>query len=223
MFDWYSEHRLQVRGAGCRGSACHHRPRPRGTARIIDHAIARALTAGTDYLLNIVLKANVVTVTLGGQVLARSSTTRRSRMAAGSLRPRHRRRRLDRRLRMRTDDARTSAPGRRRRPSHRGCGGDRGSRGHDQDRDHDGHPLLGRRRADRRTVRSSRAAPPRRPGSDYTGAPRGTIYFAPGQTTATITFTIVGDAVVEPDETFVVRLQPNPAANLKRPEESSGS
>ena len=40
--------------------------------------------------------------------------------------------------------------------------------------------------------------------------------FAPGQTTATITFTVKGDATVEPNESFVVRLQPNPAANLQR-------
>ena len=53
-------------------------------------------------------------------------------------------------------------------------------------------------------------------GSDYSGATSGTVYFAPGQTTATITFTMVGDAAVEPDETFAVRLLPNPAVNLKR-------
>ena len=53
-------------------------------------------------------------------------------------------------------------------------------------------------------------------GTDYTGATSGVVTFAPGQTTATITFTVKGDATVEPNESFVVRLQPNAAANLQR-------
>jgi hypothetical protein len=52
-------------------------------------------------------------------------------------------------------------------------------------------------------------------GTDFTGT-SGTVYFAPGQTTATITFTIKGDATIEPTESFVVRLQPNPAANIQK-------
>jgi hypothetical protein len=51
-------------------------------------------------------------------------------------------------------------------------------------------------------------------GTDYTGPTSGTVYFAPGQTTATITFTIKGDATVEPNEQFVVRLQENALANI---------
>lgn len=38
--------------------------------------------------------------------------------------------------------------------------------------------------------------------------------FLPGQTTATITYTIKGDNVAEATESFVVRLQPTTGANL---------
>jgi hypothetical protein len=47
-----------------------------------------------------------------------------------------------------------------------------------------------------------------------TGESTGTVYFAPGQTTATITYVIRGDNVAEPTESFVVRLKPTPNANL---------
>ena len=53
-------------------------------------------------------------------------------------------------------------------------------------------------------------------GSDYTVRRGAEGLLRPGQTTATITFTVVGDAVVEPNESFVVRLLPNTAVNLKR-------
>jgi Calx-beta domain len=42
-------------------------------------------------------------------------------------------------------------------------------------------------------------------GSDYTAA-SGIVTFAPGQTTQTITVNVLGDTVVEPNETFVVNL-----------------
>jgi hypothetical protein len=42
-------------------------------------------------------------------------------------------------------------------------------------------------------------------GSDYQGS-AGTLTFAPGQTTATITVPVTGDRVAEPNETFSVRL-----------------
>jgi len=42
-------------------------------------------------------------------------------------------------------------------------------------------------------------------GSDYT-AKSGTVTFAPGQTAQTIDVTILGDTIVEPNETFLVRL-----------------
>jgi beta-glucanase (GH16 family) len=45
-------------------------------------------------------------------------------------------------------------------------------------------------------------------GADFQGgaAPSGSITFAPGETSKTITVNIVGDTTVEPDETFAVRL-----------------
>jgi Ca2+-binding RTX toxin-like protein len=42
-------------------------------------------------------------------------------------------------------------------------------------------------------------------GSDYT-ATRGTLVFAPGETSKTVAVAIVGDAAVEPDETFTLTL-----------------
>src|SRR5262249_56751645 len=42
-------------------------------------------------------------------------------------------------------------------------------------------------------------------GSDYTSA-SGTVTFAPGQTTQTITVNVTGDTTYEPDETFTVNL-----------------
>ncbi len=44
-----------------------------------------------------------------------------------------------------------------------------------------------------------------RAGSDYTAA-SGKLSFAPGQTTQTIKIAVTGDRLVEPDESFVVRL-----------------
>jgi chitinase len=49
------------------------------------------------------------------------------------------------------------------------------------------------------------------PGSDYT-ATSGTLTFAPGETSKTITVQVNGDTTVEPDETFFVNLA-NPSAN----------
>jgi large repetitive protein len=43
------------------------------------------------------------------------------------------------------------------------------------------------------------------PGSDYTAA-SGTLTFAPGETSKTITVEVIGDTAVEPDETFFVNL-----------------
>ena len=41
--------------------------------------------------------------------------------------------------------------------------------------------------------------------SDYTGS-TGTLTFAPGQTSRTVTASVVGDTIFEPDETFLMRL-----------------
>ena len=49
------------------------------------------------------------------------------------------------------------------------------------------------------------------------------VYFAPGQTTATITFTVSRRRRVEPNESFVVRLLPNPPSTSNAREGSSRS
>ena len=43
-------------------------------------------------------------------------------------------------------------------------------------------------------------------GSDYTAVAPTSVVFAPGETTKTISVSVVGDTVVEPSETFVVNL-----------------
>ena len=50
--------------------------------------------------------------------------------------------------------------------------------------------------------------------SDFSGATAGTVYFQPGQTTATIHIAVNGDTAVEPDETFHVRLTNSRGATL---------
>ena len=50
-------------------------------------------------------------------------------------------------------------------------------------------------------------------GSDYT-ATSGTLSFAAGETTKTITVAIAGDTVVEPDETFTVNLSAATGATI---------
>jgi hypothetical protein len=50
-------------------------------------------------------------------------------------------------------------------------------------------------------------------GSDYL-AVSGTLTFAPGQTTKTITVPVIGDRLVEPNETFVVNLSSPTNANI---------
>ena len=113
MFDWYSAPTTSSWRWMSRGSASSSATSS-GGVRVIDRSIARALTAGADYLLNIVLKATVVTVTLGGQVLASVVyNAPLGRRQTGSVRPRRRDRRLDRRLP--DEDRRRRVPRRRRR------------------------------------------------------------------------------------------------------------
>ena len=55
------------------------------------------------------------------------------------------------------------------------------------------------------TVRYATANGTATAGSDYT-AVSGTLTFAPGQLTRTIAVPVLGDTVVEPNETFIVNL-----------------
>jgi hypothetical protein len=43
-------------------------------------------------------------------------------------------------------------------------------------------------------------------GSDYTAIPLTTLTFTPGQTSTVVTVKVIGDMVVEPNESFVVNL-----------------
>ncbi len=53
-------------------------------------------------------------------------------------------------------------------------------------------------------------------GSDYV-ATSGTVTFAPGQTEASVSVTLIRDAVTEPIETFYLNLS-SPSANLATPD-----
>ena len=63
------------------------------------------------------------------------------------------------------------------------------------------------------TVAYSTADGTARAGSDYR-AQSGTLTFAPGQRSKTVTVNVIGDTVVEPDETFFVNLSAPTAATL---------
>ncbi len=216
MFDWYSNTDYKFVAldvAGQRVIVGH----VAGTTRVIDRAIARAITAGADYLLNIVLKANVVTVTFAGQVLASviyNAPLGDGRQGVFGLGSGTVVSIAD--YRMRTDD-----------DAYLGTGPPLQSVSIADVAVTEG--AAGTTKTVTMTVTRSSgegsltmgwvlepSGTTATQGSDFTGATSGTVYFAPGQTTATITFTVVGDAAVEPDETFVVRLLPNPDANLKR-------
>src|SRR5262249_6894719 len=43
-------------------------------------------------------------------------------------------------------------------------------------------------------------------GSDYSAAPAGTLTFQPGQRLQTVTAEVIGDRLIEPDETILVKL-----------------
>jgi hypothetical protein len=60
------------------------------------------------------------------------------------------------------------------------------------------------------TVAGSGANPADANDFDGNQLPSGTVQFAPGETSQTITILVVGDTVVEPDETFTVTLS-NPS------------
>ena len=52
-------------------------------------------------------------------------------------------------------------------------------------------------------------------GVDFTGPSSGTVTIAAGATTATVSFSVVGDANLEADENFVIRILPNASVNLR--------
>jgi hypothetical protein len=214
MFDWYSPTDYKFVAldvAGQRVIVGH----VIGASRVVDQAIARTITAGSDYLLNIVLKATVVTVTLSGQVLA--SVTYNAPLADGrqgvfglgagtvvSIND----------YRLKTDDpVYTAATAPQQTVSISDASVTEGAAGTTKTvtltvtRSSSTDPLTMAWSIDPSMSTATN-------GTDYTGPTSGTVYFAPGQTTATITFTIKGDATVEPNEQFVVRLQENALANI---------
>jgi hypothetical protein len=69
MFDWYNAGDYKFVAIDVAGQRITIGHVIRGS-RVIDATIAQAITAGKDYVLDIVLKATVVTVTFNGQVLA---------------------------------------------------------------------------------------------------------------------------------------------------------
>jgi hypothetical protein len=186
---------------------------------VADQAIARALTAGAAYTLNLVLKATAVTVTLNGQVLgsrifnatvadgrtgvlARSSGTG----AAASFDS----------FRFRTDDRQFTAPAAVQ-PEVRisdatvveGTGGTRTVTLTVTLSQRLSTPLT----VTWRTVDGSATA-----GSDFDAA-AGSVTFAANSTTATITLTVSGDALYEGalyggTEQFTVQLLAGPDFNL---------
>lgn len=51
-------------------------------------------------------------------------------------------------------------------------------------------------------------------GSDYTAVPTTALTFTPGQTSQTLTVRVLGDTMVEPNETFLVNLSTPSGATL---------
>ncbi len=178
--------------------------------------IARTLVAGTDYVLDIVLKATVVTVTLSGQVLAShayNSPLTDGRQGLFAFGAGVTASAAD--YRLRTDDPLyTGSP-----PAAaavrisdatvtEGAAGTTKTVTLTVTRDQAGSALSVGWSVD--TLLANAVTW----GVDVTGATSGVVSFAAGATTATITFTVRGDATKEFDEAFIVTLQPAPGANL---------
>jgi hypothetical protein len=224
VFDWYtaSDHKfVAIDVAGQRVIIGHV---VRG-ARTIDLVIARAIAAGADVTLNVVLKATVVTVTLNGQVLASfgyNSPLADGRqgvfgLGAGVVAS------VDE-YRLRTDeDLYLGAVAALQTVSINDVAVTEGAAGTTRTvtmtvTRSSGEGALSlawsagaASAGDTAVIGASAGA-----GRDVVGATSGVLTFAPGQTTATISFTVVGDAVSERNESFVIALQPNSAANFKR-------
>ncbi|MGU3646985.1 hypothetical protein ACLBXX_18660 [Microbacterium sp. C23T] len=215
LFDWYSAKDYKFVGIDVAGQRVVIGHVAKGV-RTIDLTIARALVAGTDYVLDIVLKATVVTVTLGGQVLASYSYNspladgRQGLFAFGAGVTASA---ADYRLRT-DEDAYTGSP-----PAAQavrisdatvteGAAGTTKTVTLTVTRDQAGSALSIGWSVDALIANGVMW------GVDVTGATSGVVAFAAGATTATITFTVVGDSLKEPDEAFIVTLQPAPGANL---------
>jgi Ca2+-binding RTX toxin-like protein len=182
---------------------------PRG-GWVVDQVVARALTAGMEATLSLLLKATVATVTLNGQVLASRSFNsavvdgRTGVLGIGAVAS------FDR-FRFRTDDQQFTGPATPQREVRIG----------------DATVVEGNsgRKTVTLTLRLSQAqdtplsvawttvARTATSGADYVQA-SGTATFAAGSTTTTVTATIIGDTLAEYDETFWVRLFGGSGFNL---------
>jgi len=215
LFDWYSAKEYKFVGIDVAGQRVVVGHVSKGV-RTIDLVIARTLVAGTDYALDVVLKATVVTVTLAGQVLA--SYAFNSPLADGAqglfaFGAGVTASAADYRLRTDDDVYVGSAPAAQAvRISDatvtEGAAGTTKTVTLTVTRDQAGAALSIGWSVDTLIANGVTW------GTDVTGPASGTVVFAAGATTATITFTIVGDAAKEPDEAFIVTLKPAAGANL---------
>ncbi|HEY9356795.1 MAG TPA: Calx-beta domain-containing protein, partial [Arthrobacter sp.] len=183
---------------------------------VVDQAIARTIAAGSEQTLNLVLKATVVTLTLNGQVItsrvfnssvADGRTGVLGRDAAAS---------FDR-FRFRTDDDQFIPPAVIQREVRIGdatvAEGTSGSRTVTLTltlSEPQSTPLT----VGWKTVAGPAGTAGATAGTDYLAVTSGTVTFAANSTTATITLTIYGDTISEPNEQFMVQLSPCPDFNL---------
>ncbi len=220
VFDWYSasDHKFVSLDVAAQRVVIGHVVRG---IRTVDLSIARTITAGTDHVLNVVLKSTVVTVTLNGQVLASFAFNspiadgRQGLFGLGSGLVAS----VDE-YRLRTDDdayagvAAAAAPVQTVSISDasvtEGASGTRTVTLTVTRSSAEGSLAVGW------SLESALTGSSATFGSDVTGPTAGTVVFAAGQTTATITFTVVGDTSREQNESFVVRLSPAAGANLKK-------
>ncbi len=217
VFDYYAHNDYKfvaIDVPGQRVIIGHVSPR---SGWVIDRAIARTLVAGGEQALNVVLKATVITVTLNGQVL--TSLSYNSALADGQtgVFGRGDRQSLDS-VRYRTDDAQFlgAAP-----PPPTVTVDDvtvtEGGAGSVTT-----VTLTLTLSAALSTaltlawqldaVTSGTAATY---GVDFTGPTTGMVSFAAGATTATVSFSVLGETIFEADENFVIRILPNASVNLR--------
>jgi Calx-beta domain/Matrixin len=177
---------------------------------MVDASYAKALSAGTDHIINLALQGTVVTVTVNGSVVA--SYAYNSAVADGDLGVLSRTGATSAdRVRVRTnDDAFTGFVAQ---PEVRvgdavvtegSSGTTTVTIGVSLSK-----ALVSTTTVGWRTVNGTAAA-----GSDFIGVSSGTVTFAAGGTSATIQVSVVGDAVYEPNETFSVELTSWAGLNL---------